>query len=321
MADDEEEALRDRPELEAARQVARERPRPFMRRIAVQVEMQLRARHLQRLVAGADFIERFVAAVFQVAAEGGVARGMMHMTRIALAEPSVQGIAVRVLDGNIGDVGLRIGQQPAHGPQGADGSRGLVGMLAAGDENRRTRSRPVDAAHGAPLAGDALEGFAGKSGELAMDLRETGRGIGRLDVLLRPHRIRRHAERAQGHAHMRIALAGADVRHDLARLHAAILGRAARPALEEFEQREIEILVQRLARAHDLVAVIERALDPGDRHIDGKRFRIGFALGPAMRGDRIHDLVKDLLDLRLERLVEIGADIGAAASPSAIRSA
>jgi hypothetical protein len=111
---------------------------------------------------------------------------------------------------------------------------------------------------------------------------------------------------------MGIALAGADVRHDLAWLHAAILGRAARPPLEEFEQREIEILVQRLAGAHDLVAVIERALDPGDRHIDGKRFRIGFALGPAMRGNRIHDLVKDLLVLRLERLVEIGA-VGATA--------
>ena len=57
-----------------------------------------------------------------------------------------------------------------------------------------------------------------------MDLRETGRGIGRLEVLFRPHRIRRHAEGAQGHAHKRIALAGADVGHDLARLHTAVLG-------------------------------------------------------------------------------------------------
>ena len=43
MAQDQEEALRDRPELEAARQIAGERPCPFMRRVAVEVHMQLRA--------------------------------------------------------------------------------------------------------------------------------------------------------------------------------------------------------------------------------------------------------------------------------------
>ena len=159
-------------------------------------------------------------------------------------------------------------------------------MLAAGDQNRRARSRPIDA-----RARDAPRGRCPRRSRPEAPRARAGSARDR--ARHRPSRCPApavagscgDAERAQRHAHMRIALAGADIRHDLARLQAAILGRAAGPALEEFEQREIEILVQRLARAHDLVAVIERALDAGDRHIDGERLRIGLGRRPVMRRD------------------------------------
>ena len=120
---------------------------------------------------------------------------------------------------------------------------------------------------------------------------------------------------------MRIALADADVGHDLARLHTAIFGRPAGSALEEFEQREVEILVQRLARAHDLVAVSERALDPGDRHVDGDRLRIGFFSGQPCAATASMTFVEDLSFSVSSGLIEIGADIRAARHLEASRSA
>src|SRR5688572_5904845 len=105
-----------------------------------------------------------------------------------------------------------------------------------------------------------------------MDLREIRCGLGAFQILRRASWILRNAKPAQAHAHERVTVPFADIGHDLTGLKAPVVQRPAAPSLEEFEDRKVEILVQRLASAQHLVAVGQWLFDTryGDVYADSR---------------------------------------------------
>ena len=115
--------------------------------------------------------------------------------------------------------------------------------------------------------------------------------------------------------HPRVALAGHDVGHDLSGLQAAVARAKAGVVLEKLQQREIQVLVQRLARAHDLVVPVQRELDAGDFDRDLQHVEIGRRGSPGMAGHRLHHRTEHRFVLGFHRPVARGH--GLAFSPGA----
>ncbi|MBT9502421.1 MAG: hypothetical protein IV092_14335 [Burkholderiaceae bacterium] len=94
----------------------------------------------------------------------------------------------------------------------------------------------------------------------------------------------------QPHAQRRRAVARHHIRHDLPGPQGAVAGRLAAVPLEVLQYREIQVLVQRLGRADDLVAIVQPALDAAHRDVDLQGVEIGLRRRPGMSAHGRHRL-------------------------------
>lgn len=100
-----------------------------MRRIAVQIDVQLRAADGARLMASLALEERRAFAIGNVVAQRAVTRRMMHVARVLGAQACVQRVAVGVLGGDQGEMCLAARDQRLRRAQRPDHARAFVGML------------------------------------------------------------------------------------------------------------------------------------------------------------------------------------------------
>ena len=177
MAQDQEEALGNGPQLEAVRQVAGQRPGPLVGRIAVQIDVQLRARQSQCLIPRRALVQRRLLAVLDVVAQRAVAGGVQHVVWIAGGQLALQGIAVGIFQRHQGKVRVGLLREGPGRAQCAHHARGFVGMLAAADEDRGTGAALVDPAHGAALPARRAKAVAAQQRHLAGDPAGSGRSL------------------------------------------------------------------------------------------------------------------------------------------------
>src|SRR5579864_7799348 len=95
-----------------------------------------------------------------------------------------------------------------------------------------------------------------------------------------------------------------DVGDDLAGPGRPVVDRAARPMFEIFQDREVEVFVERLACAEALVAVWERLVDVRDLGVDHELLEIRFARPPVAAAHRAQDTAKDRLVLGGHRFID-----------------
>ena len=154
VAQDQEEAFRDRPEFEAARQIAGMGTGPFMGGVAVQVQMQSGIGEFESVFTGLAFQQRRFCTRFNIIAQCAVARGVVHVVRGGFDQTLMQRVAVNVFlrDQREVDVGDRL--QIVGGPQRADHARCFIGMLAARQQKSFARACEIGAENLAALERD-----------------------------------------------------------------------------------------------------------------------------------------------------------------------
>ncbi len=305
VAHDQEETLRQRPHAKTARHVAGERPRPFMRRIAVQVDMQLGLAQFLRREADCLLVQMragvFQRPVFEIVAERRVAGGVMHVARVIDPQALVQRVAIRVLDRRDGEMGAGTLLERTGSADRADNAGRLVRMLAAADHDRRVAASDVSRRENAAGARPGIEFLSTDVRQQSRHLRNGRWFAGRIDFLFGAI-PKTCAQRPGFDTHADLTVAAHDLRHDLAGLQATVAERTAGLLLEEFQQREIEVLVQRLAKADDFVANRQRHVFRRMGNGDVEFFEIGFFVAPVVVCDRVDCEAEQALVIRLQAL-------------------
>ena len=300
MPQDQKEPLRNRPQFEPARHIPRQRPGPFMRRIAVQIDVQPRPGLLDQRQARRLLIQRRPLARLHIVAQRRIARRVMHVPRVGGPEPVMQRIAVRIFARNKPEPPPRRPQHPRR-PQRAHNPGRLIGMLPGRQQHRRPRPVEHPRHHHPPLHRGYIPNLPPERIRRRHDLRLGRRAIGILDRL-RPRPAHRHRIMPpQTDPHPRRPLRGHDLRHDLPRLGRPIHRPQPCPRLHHIEDREIEILVQRLRRADHLIPIRHPTLDPRHLRLDRQHLETRPPPGPAMPHHRRHPRPEHRLILRLQR--------------------
>ena len=101
--------------------------------------MQLRARQGQRLLACRALEQWRALAVFDIVAQGGIARRMVHMAAVLAAQLAVQGVA-GVLQRDEREMALPSWRSVSAAQRAHHAREVLVGMLATADKHRPLRA-------------------------------------------------------------------------------------------------------------------------------------------------------------------------------------
>ena len=190
----------------------------------------------------------------------------------------------------------------------------LVGVLAAADQDGCTLPRVVHRFHQALLAAGRANALPHDACEFAGNARRWRRRVERFQCRFRdPRRLGwRALELLQRHQHPRCRAGRSHVRHDLSGLQSPVARNTPGPLLEELQQAEVDVFMQRFQRADAFVADRQRVVDAGEIHADVEALEVGFLRRPDVATHRLQDAAEERFVHGLFALVDLRCAAGLA---------